>query len=85
MQRSLINLDIEFLFIQGDIAEMAVYQGPLVGSKMAIGATGFWNSTMQPRIFYLTDHNGHLDATRAEILGGIDGAKNLKFFPNILI
>lgn len=59
--------------LAGDIGEMAVYQGPLVGSKMTIGATGFWNSTMQPRLYYLTDRNGHLDATRAEIVGGIDG------------
>ncbi|XP_012252675.2 uncharacterized protein LOC105684120 isoform X1 [Athalia rosae] len=67
--------------LAGDIGEMAVYQGPIVGSAMALGATGFWNSTMQPRTFYLTDHNGHLEATRAEIIGGIDGliiGKNLE-------
>ncbi|XP_046595744.1 uncharacterized protein LOC107225502 isoform X1 [Neodiprion lecontei] len=67
--------------LAGDIGEMAVYQGPVVSSDMTMGATGFWNSTMQPRLFYLTDHNGHLDATRAEIVGGIDGlviGKNLQ-------
>ncbi|XP_024937056.1 uncharacterized protein LOC107264079 isoform X2 [Cephus cinctus] len=59
--------------LSGDLAEMAVYQGPIVGSEMAIGATGFWNSTMRPSIFYLTDKHGSLDATRAEVVGGVDG------------
>lgn len=26
----------------GELAEMVVYQGPLVGFNMTLGATGFW-------------------------------------------
>ena len=52
---------------------MAVYQGPIYGERMFLGATGFWNSTMRPRIYYVTHKYDNLDVTRAEIIGGIDG------------
>lgn len=55
---------------------MVVYQGPLLGSNMTLGATGFWNSTIRPTIYYLTSSNENFDATRAELMGGIDGKKN---------
>lgn len=54
---------------------MAVYQGPIEGKGMTLGATGFWNSSMRPDIFYLVGRDGTFDATRAEIIGGIDGEK----------
>ncbi|XP_023246318.1 uncharacterized protein LOC106647810 [Copidosoma floridanum] len=66
--------------VAGDLAELAVYQGPLYESRMYLGATGFWNSTISPRVFYFWHDYDHFDFTRAEIIGGIDGlviAKNL--------
>lgn len=47
---------------------------------MSIGATGFWNSSIRPAVFYVSNKRGLFDATRAEIIGSIDGlviAKNL--------
>ena len=41
---------------------------------MSIGATGFWNSTIRPAIFYVSNKRGFFDATRAEIIGSIDGS-----------
>lgn len=52
---------------------MVIHQGPMLGSKMELGATGFWNNTMRPSIYYLKNKSGYFDATRAEIVGDIDG------------
>ncbi|KAL6440867.1 hypothetical protein ACFW04_003353 [Cataglyphis niger] len=71
---STIKLDnIWLATIAGDLAEMAVYQGPILNSDMELGATGFWNNTMRPNVYYLNNKNGYFDATRAEIVGDIDG------------
>ncbi|XP_043288146.1 uncharacterized protein [Venturia canescens] len=70
--------------IAGDLAEMAVYQGPVEGKRMSLGATGFWNSSMRPNIFYLVGRDGTFDATRAEIVGGIDGLVIAKKLPKWL-
>ncbi|KZC14462.1 hypothetical protein WN55_06922 [Dufourea novaeangliae] len=82
LMTSSVKLDNVWLAtIAGDLAEMAVYQGPFVGSNMTLGATGFWNNTMRPAIYYLTSSHTNFDATRAELLGGIDGliiASNLQ-------
>ncbi|KOX72474.1 hypothetical protein WN51_01574 [Melipona quadrifasciata] len=59
--------------IAGELAEMAVYQGPLLGNNMALGTTGFWQNMMRPTIYYLTSLHNNFDATRAELIGGIDG------------
>lgn len=59
--------------IAGELAEMVVYQGPLLGNDMALGATGFWQNMMRPTIYYLTSLHNNFDATRAELIGGIDG------------
>ncbi|XP_034193344.2 uncharacterized protein LOC117610267 isoform X1 [Osmia lignaria lignaria] len=67
--------------IAGELAEMVVYQGPLMEFNMTLGATGFWQNRIRPIIFYLTSPYENFDATRAELLGGIDGmiiASNLK-------
>lgn len=53
---------------------MVVYQGPILGANMELGAAGFWNNTMRPHVYYLkSSKNGYFDATRAEIVGDIDG------------
>lgn len=52
---------------------MVIYQGPLVQARMTLGVTGFWNSTIYPNIYYLTKNPDSYDATRAEIVGDIDG------------
>ncbi|XP_047356971.1 uncharacterized protein LOC124951919 isoform X2 [Vespa velutina] len=59
--------------IAGDLGEMVIYQGPLVEERMTLGVTGFWNSTIYPNIYYLTKNPDSYDATRAEIVGDIDG------------
>lgn len=61
---------------------MVVYQGPLVGKNMSLGATGFWNSTMRPTVYYLTSPHENFDATRAELIGGIDGKLRLSYPPH---
>lgn len=66
--------------LAGELAEVVVYQGPIFTSTMSIGATGFWNSSIRPAVFYVSNKRGLFDATRAEIIGSIDGlviAKNL--------
>lgn len=57
----------------GELAEMVIYQGPIFENQMFLGATGFWNSTLRPQVFYVTQRFDNFDFTRAEILGGIDG------------
>ncbi|KAM0732479.1 hypothetical protein ACS0PU_002021 [Formica fusca] len=74
----LLNLTIKLdniwlATIAGELAEMVVYQGPILNSDMELGATGFWNNTMRPNVYYLNNNNGYFDATRAEIVGDIDG------------
>ncbi|XP_076648482.1 uncharacterized protein LOC143356564 isoform X2 [Halictus rubicundus] len=67
--------------VAGDLAEMAVYQGPFKWQNMSLGATGYWNNTMRPTVYYLKSSHENFDATRAELLGGIDGliiASNLQ-------
>nr|XP_012151290.1 PREDICTED: uncharacterized protein LOC100883936 isoform X2 [Megachile rotundata] len=67
--------------IAGELAEMVVYQGPLTGFNMTLGATGFWQNRICPTIFYLADSQENFHATRAELIGGIDGmiiANNLQ-------
>ncbi|TGZ52877.1 Uncharacterized protein DBV15_10985 [Temnothorax longispinosus] len=59
--------------IAGELAEMVVYQGPILDSDMQLGATGFWNNTMRPGVYYLKNQNGYFDATRAKIVSDIDG------------
>ncbi|XP_031784515.1 uncharacterized protein LOC100680378 isoform X1 [Nasonia vitripennis] len=66
--------------VSGELAEMVIYQGPIYEERMYLGATGFWNNTMRPQVFYVTHRHDSFDLTRAEIIGGIDGliiAKNL--------
>lgn len=66
---------------------MVVYQGPLVEFNMTLGATGFWQNRIRPIIFYLTSPYENFDATRAELLGGIDGEViryNQQFFRHML-
>ncbi|XP_053999158.1 uncharacterized protein LOC128887365 [Hylaeus anthracinus] len=82
LMSSSVELDNVWLTtIAGDLAEMTVYQGPLIGNNMSLGATGFWNNTMYPTVYYLTSEHTSFEATRAELLGGIDGliiASNLQ-------
>ncbi|XP_011501691.1 PREDICTED: uncharacterized protein LOC105365273, partial [Ceratosolen solmsi marchali] len=66
--------------VAGELAEMAVYQGPIYDDQMFIGATGFWDRTMRPHFYYIMHPYENFDLTRAETVGAIDGliiAKNL--------
>ncbi|XP_069678590.1 uncharacterized protein [Periplaneta americana] len=60
--------------LAGDLAEVAVYQGPRVQGELFIGPTGEWNDTALPRVFYMDQKNHALwQMTDAETRGGIDG------------
>ncbi|XP_048489173.1 uncharacterized protein LOC105385944 [Plutella xylostella] len=65
--------------LAGDLAEVAVNQGPLVGSasqKMVVGSNNKWNDTLLPRHNFLLIHNTSTvdwHYTDAEILAGVDG------------
>ncbi|KAJ8683489.1 hypothetical protein QAD02_019281 [Eretmocerus hayati] len=66
--------------ISGELAEMVIYQGPIYDEQMYLGASGFWNNTMQPQVYYIRQNVDNFDFTRAEIIGAIDGliiGKNL--------
>jgi len=62
--------------LAGDLAEVAVYQGPRLQGDMYIGPDGKWNDTAIPRVRYMnqTVSGGDLwQMTNAEGTGGIDG------------
>jgi len=62
--------------LAGDLAEVAVYQGPRLQGDLYIGPDGTWNDTVIPRVRYmnLTVGGGELwQMTDAEGRGGIDG------------
>lgn len=56
--------------IAGDLAEVALLQGPQ--PPVAMGAPGTFNSTTMPRWYFLTQRERH-EMTDAEIRGGMDG------------
>lgn len=78
------TLDNAFLAtLAGDLAEVAIVQGPrksdsgypgAAGSSTSyvLGTSGNWNSSGQPRYYFLTK-NENLQMTEAEIQGGLDG------------
>ena len=61
----------------GDLAEVAVYQGPRLQGDLYIGPHGKWNDTAIPRVRYMNQSKvggGDLwQMTYAEGRGGIDG------------
>jgi hypothetical protein len=58
----------------GDLAEVAVYQGPRLQGDLYIGPAGEWNDTAIPRVHYMDQtNNGLWQMTDAEARGGIDG------------
>ncbi|KAL7299773.1 hypothetical protein TKK_0007519 [Trichogramma kaykai] len=70
--------------LAGDLAEMVVNQGPATREQMYLGASGFWNSTIRPRAFYVRHRYDSWDATRAELLGDVDGlilARHMEQWP----
>ncbi|KAM8712229.1 hypothetical protein ACLKA7_012705 [Drosophila subpalustris] len=64
----------------GDLAEVTLVQVPVTPNNVAsVGATGGWNDTVLPHWYFLSQRN-NLEATDAEIRGGLDGliiAKNV--------
>lgn len=60
--------------LAGDLAEVAVYQGPRLKGDLYLGPGGTWNDTMIPRARYMDQRNkGFWQMTDAEARGGIDG------------
>ncbi|KAH8401986.1 hypothetical protein KR009_009021 [Drosophila setifemur] len=66
--------------LAGDLAEVTLVQVPVSSSNAAsVGATGGWNDTVLPHWYFLSQRV-NLEATDAEIRGGLDGlilAKNV--------
>ncbi|XP_016947606.1 uncharacterized protein LOC108022910 isoform X2 [Drosophila biarmipes] len=65
--------------LAGDLAEVTLVQLPVSGGSASVGATGGWNDTVLPHWYFLSQRN-NLEATDAEIRGGLDGlilAKNV--------
>lgn len=58
--------------LSGDLAEAALLQGPKENSRIQVGAKGAWNSTTEPKWYFLSQKDRH-EMTDAEIRGGIDG------------
>lgn len=56
----------------GDLAEVALRQGPLANKELTLGVDGHWNSTSLPRWYFLNS-NEDLFYTAAEIRGDLDG------------
>lgn len=62
-----------FATLAGDLAEVALLQGPFKESKkMSVGVDGAWNSTALPRWFFLTSDEDYA-MTAPEIRGDLDG------------
>lgn len=57
--------------MSGDLAEVALLQGPVL-SEVAVGAIGGWNSSFIPRWYFLSQRD-RFEMTDAEIRGGLDG------------
>ncbi|XP_039482478.1 uncharacterized protein LOC120445892 isoform X1 [Drosophila santomea] len=66
--------------LAGELAEVTLVQLPVSnGNSASVGATGGWNDTVLPHWYFLSQRN-NLEATDAEIRGGLDGlilAKNV--------
>ncbi|XP_030375136.1 uncharacterized protein LOC115624551 [Scaptodrosophila lebanonensis] len=59
--------------LAGDLAEVALVQVPMTTNNVAsVGATGGWNDTVLPHWYFLSQRT-NLEATDAEIRGGLDG------------
>lgn len=56
----------------GDLAEVALMQGPTKNEKFSVGVNGNWNSSALPRWYFLNS-NEKLQFTTAEIRGDLDG------------
>lgn len=71
-QQTPLNVDNRWAStLSGDLAEVALLQGPLT-NEISVGASGAWNSTQEPRWYFLSQRE-RLEMTDAEIRGGIDG------------
>ncbi len=57
--------------LSGDLAEVALLQGPML-PQVAVGAIGGWNSSFIPRWYFLSQRD-RFEMTDAEIRGGLDG------------
>ncbi|XP_059616552.1 uncharacterized protein LOC132261668 [Phlebotomus argentipes] len=72
--QSLDSVDNAFAAgLAGDLAEVCVYQGPFVGTNVAVGVPGNWNDTFFPRQKFMVEgHAGRWEMTQAELITGID-------------
>lgn len=73
-QLFLLDSSYKFVFnFSGDIAEMILFQGAMLGSNFSIGFSALWNDTEFPRLLHLNGSvNGFFHLTDSEILSGLD-------------
>lgn len=68
----LINIFTINYLCTGDLAEVALRQGPRANQVLKLGAEGHWNSSVAPKWYFLNS-NENLELTAAEIRGDLDG------------
>lgn len=71
--RQQMSIDNRFAAtLAGNLAEVALLQGPIKRQEIRVGSVGGWNSTTVPHWFMLARRE-HNEMTDAQIRGGIDG------------
>lgn len=58
--------------LAGNLAEVALLQGPINQRDISVGSVGGWNSSTVPHWYFLVRRE-HTEMTDAQIRGGIDG------------
>lgn len=58
--------------LTGELAEVALLQGPLRNSQMRVGLNGGWNDSVLPRYYFLQEDNENA-MSDTDIRGSVDG------------
>lgn len=66
--------------LAGDLAEVVLNQGPLLDKRLTIGGAGVWDNSLRPVLYLTTQSFDYFFASQAELIGGIDGESQTKFF-----
>ncbi|OXU23557.1 hypothetical protein TSAR_013207 [Trichomalopsis sarcophagae] len=67
--------------LAGDLAEVALLQGPQLSGRYILGVDGNWNSSSQP-LYYFLNSNENLEMTASEVRGDLDGLILANELPN---
>lgn len=71
----IVRKDVSRVYIvSGDLAEVALFQGPIMASGMNMGPSGKWDDNLFFRNYTLDiDSTSRYEFTDAEMRGGLDG------------